>query len=419
MNSAGELRVAVIPVGGEAVRLWPLTVSTSKALIHILNRPILEFIILELAVSGIEEVYLGARGYHNYRDVYDYFREGFWLRTKYPFLDHDVRVRYMPRYETLGNADAVRVILEYYDIREPFVVVQCDDLFKLDLAKAYEFHRASEADMTICLKEVTDVAGFGVAELDSGCRIRRFVEKPRPEEAPSNLANTGIYIVEPSIRGFFEGREGMEMLKLGRMDFGKDIIPRFIELGYRVFGFVAREGYWFDIGTPERYLEAVMFLLRNAVHQVLDAEEKLPGVFMQGKLAKSRALHEDIINRTRKSLIRFSGVSLLGRHVKIGNDVSIHNSVIENYTVIESGCSIANSVIMDRTYIEKDVVVESSIVGRHSYIEGGAVVLKSYLGDNAHVGARSRLINVKVWPHEKVPPHVHVENYEIKTKTYG
>lgn len=406
----------MIPIGGEAVRLRPLTIETSKAIVRFLNKPLLEFIILELAVNGIEEIYLGVRGYHNYRCVYDYFREGFWIKTKYPFIDHEVRVRYMPRYETAGNADAIRVLAEYYGIKEPFIVVQCDNLFKLNIGNVYEFHKSVGADMTIVLKEVENVSEFGVAVLDKDNKIKRFVEKPRPEEAPSKLANTGIYIIEPTVLGFFSTKHGLELIKSNRMDFGKDVIPKLIELGYKVYGYIMKEGYWFDIGTPERYLEAVRFILYSKDYRILDAEEKLPGVYMQGKSSVSKVLHNDIIERTRKNLIKFSGISLIGRHTVIGDGVTIHDSVIDNYCVIKSNSYISDSVIMDRSYIEEDVYIANSIIGRHVHIEKGAILINSYVGDDVHIGAYSKLTNVKVWPHEKIPTGVHIENYEIKSR---
>ncbi|MEM0000343.1 MAG: NDP-sugar synthase [Desulfurococcaceae archaeon] len=408
-------RVSLIPVGGEAIRLRPLSVGTSKALIRVLNRPILEFIVLELVVNNVEEVYVGVRGYYNYKTVYDYFREGYWIKAKYPFVGRDVRIRYMPRYETSGNAEAVKILVDYYDIREPFLVVQCDNLFKLDIGKVYELHRSVGADMTIVLKEVEDITGFGVAVLGADSRIVKFVEKPEPEEAPSKLVNTGIYIVEPTVVEFFDDARGRELLKAGKTDFGKDIIPKLIELGYKVYGYIMKEGYWFDVGTPERYLDAMKYLLYNGDRRILEAEEKLPGVFMQGKSNKSKTLHEAIINKVGKGLVRLSGRLLIGRHTIIGEKVSIEDSSIDNYCIIGSNVHISGSAIMDRSFIEDNVMVLNSIIGRHVHVERGAVLVNSYIGDNVHIGANSKLVNVKVWPHEKVPPSVHIENYEIKS----
>jgi mannose-1-phosphate guanylyltransferase len=81
--------------------------------------------------------------------------------------------------------------MRYYGIKEPVVVIQGDNIYQLDIQDMYEWHRKRNAFMTIALQPVEDVTGFGVAKIDDDYRIEYFVEKPKPEEAPSNLANTG------------------------------------------------------------------------------------------------------------------------------------------------------------------------------------------------------------------------------------
>jgi len=383
-------------------------------MVRLLNKPILEFSIVELGLRGVEEVYLGVRGYVNYRSVYDYFREGFWVRVRYPVVGHDVRIRYMPRYESSGNADAVRVILEYYDIKEDFVVVQGDNVFRFSLEEAYRLHIERKAFMTVVLKPVEDVSGFGVAKLGSDGRIEVFVEKPEPSRAPSNLANTGIYIISPSIREFFNSDIGQKMVLRGEMDFGSHVIPKLIELGYPVYGYVMREGYWFDVGTPDRYLHAMRYLLYHLSPAELEAFERLPGVFMQGKSRESRLLHERIASDIAQKKMIVAGRVLLGRHIKIGEGTILEDSSIDNYTIIGTRCEIRGSAIMDRTYIGDRVRIVNSIIGRHAHVSDNALIVDSVIGDNAFIGEGARLINVKVWPHESVPAGAYLESYEVR-----
>ncbi|MFN7105979.1 MAG: nucleotidyltransferase family protein, partial [Pyrobaculum sp.] len=201
------LRIAVIPVGGEAVRLRPLSLETSKAMVRFLNRPLIELTLLYLSQQGVEEFYFGVRGYHNYRDIYDYFREGSWFVVKY---GRNIRVRYMPRVETRGNAEAILSTLEYYNIKEPVLVVQGDNIFTLDVKNMYEFHKSRQAFITIALKEESgDLSEFGVAAVNENMKITKFVEKPkRREEAPSSLINTGIYLLSEDFISFFRGEVG-------------------------------------------------------------------------------------------------------------------------------------------------------------------------------------------------------------------
>ncbi|MEM3948398.1 MAG: NDP-sugar synthase, partial [Zestosphaera sp.] len=362
--------------------------------------------------SGIREVYLGVRGYHNYRDLFDYFREGYWFRERYG-LKEDLRIRYMPRYDTLGNADAVRLVMEYYDIREPVAIIQGDNLFDLDIQEVFWAHIRNNAFMSIVLKEVDDVQGFGVAEVDDRGRIRKFIEKPRPEEAPSRLANTGIYVVSPEILDFFREGEGLRMLKEGRMDFGNDVIPKLIELGYPIHGYVMG-GYWFDVGSPDRYLKAMIYLLYNMSSEDLEAKEITKEVLGMGKSQTSLRLHKEIERRVSNGDLIFVGRALIGRHVSIGSRCIVEDSTIDNYVIVGNRCEVIRSTIMDRVNVGERVRVVDSIVGRHAAIGDNSVVLNSVIGDDVVIGNNVKLVNVRVWPHEHVPSNASIENYEVK-----
>ncbi|WP_148682391.1 nucleotidyltransferase family protein [Pyrobaculum neutrophilum] len=405
------VKIAVIPVGGEAVRLRPLTVETSKAMVRILNRPLVELSILHLAQQGVEEFYFGVRGYHNYRDIYDYFREGGWLYERY---GRKVRIRYMPRVETRGNAEAVLATLEYYDIAEPVLVVQGDNIFKLDIQDMYRFHSSHKAFITIALKEEAgNLSEFGVAAVGEDMRILKFVEKPkRREEAPSNLVNTGLYILSEDFRSFFKGEVGQKLYREGKMDFGGDVIPACIETGLPVYGYVT-SGYWFDVGTPERYLKAVRFLLRHLPPEELEAEEIAPQIYAQGTSERSKSLkakiREDIVNNA----IRVEGPVLIGRHVQIGGGAYLRESVVDNYVIIGEKTAVEESVVMDRTYVGSGVSIKRSIIGRHVYIGDGAVVEDSVVADNAYVGEGAQLKNVRVWPHKTVERGVKLEGFSL------
>lgn len=404
------VRVAVIPIGGEAVRLRPLTIETSKAMVRILNRPLAEFIVVNLARQGIEEIIMGVRGYYNYKDIYDYFGEGYWLEREYGVR---VRLRYMPRAETRGNAEAVKISLEYYNIKEPVLVVQGDNLFEIDLGSFYKVHEANKAFMTIALKEEERVEEFGVAAVDERMRILKFVEKPkRREDAPSNLVNTGLYLLSEDFLNFFEGEVGSKLYKEGLMDFGSNVIPAAIEAGLPVYGYVTR-GFWFDVGSPERYLEASLYLLNNLSPSDLASEEILARVLVQGTSPESLAFKRELKERINSGDVKVEGSVLIGRHVKIGKGVRLRNAVIDNYTVVGDGVEVADSVVMDRSVVEAGARIERSVVGRHSFVGRGARLMGSVLGNDVTVGDNAVLINVKVWPHKIINNGVRLENFTL------
>ncbi|ACS33125.1 nucleotidyltransferase family protein [Thermococcus gammatolerans] len=406
------IKKAVIPIGGEATRLRPLTIETSKGLVRLLNKPILEHSILSLARDGVEEVYLGVKGYVNYTTLFDYFREGYWLKKKYG-LEKEVRIRYMPRYESTTNGDAVWYTMHYYGIREPVVVIQGDNIYQLNIGEMYEWHRKKGAFMTIALQPVDDVTGFGVAKIDDDYRIEYFVEKPSPEEAPSNLANTGIYILSKDFWSFLEDEWAAEMREERKLDFGGDIIPALIEHGYAVYGYPMK-GYWFDIGTPERYLRAAMYLLHHLSPEDMEAVEITRDVYMQGKSEMSERLRRRIREMIKRGELLVEGKVLLGRHISIGKGTALEDAIIDNYSMVGKSCEILHSVVMDRVKLGNNVRIMNSIIGRHVEIGDNVRIVNSVIGDNAIISDNVRMYNVKIWPHEFVEKGATLEHYTVR-----
>lgn len=405
------LRKAVIPLGGLGTRLRPLTIETSKALVRFLNRPLIEFAIVKLARQGVSEFYMGVSGYLNYREVYDYFGEGLKIRLKYDLPN--VRIRYQPNEESVGSADCARIIMEYYDIREPVLIVQGDLLFNLDLQGMWSFHMKKNSFMTIAVKYLEreeELPHFGVADIDSEDRIRGFIEKPKTvNEAPSRYINTGIYILSEGFRDFLNSDIVNYMRQRNMMDFGQHIIPLAIQMVGNVYAYELK-GYWFDVGTPERYLEATFYLLRHMTSEELEANTLVNSVKVQGKSRESIALHQEILSKIIRGEIKTDNEVLIGRHVKIGKNVSLSDSVIDNYTIIEDDVTISKSVIMDRCRVGAKTHVSNSIVGRHVRIHKNARIVNSVIGDDAVIGDNVVLINTKVWPHKEISPNAHIEN---------
>ncbi|MEM2852170.1 MAG: NDP-sugar synthase [Ignisphaera sp.] len=405
------LRKTIIPLGGLGTRLRPLTVETSKALVRFLNRPLIEFTIVKLAKQGVTEFYMGVSGYFNYREVYDYFGEGLKIRVKYDLPN--VRIRYQPNEESIGSADCVRIIMDYYDIREPVLIVQGDLLFDIDLQSMWAFHIKNNSLMTIAVKYLEkeeELSHFGVADIDSENRIRRFVEKPKTlKEAPSNFINTGIYVLSTGFRDFLNSDIVNYMRQRNMMDFGQHIIPLVIQMFGSVYAYELK-GYWFDIGTPERYLEAVFYLLQHMTPEELEAKPLTPNVKVQGKSRESNMLHQEILSKIVRGEIKTDGEILIGRHVKIGKNVSLSDSVVDNYTIIEDEVNINRSVVMDRCRIGARTSISNSIIGRHVRIQKNVKIVNSVIGDDTIIGDNVTLVNTRVWAHKEISPNAHIEN---------
>ncbi|BBG24146.1 nucleotidyltransferase family protein [Sulfuracidifex tepidarius] len=395
----------VVPIGGEATRLRPLTIETSKATVRLLNRPLIEFPIAELASQGLKEFIFGVKGYINYKSLFDTFKEGVGFSARHRIKPR-VHFKYQPRVDSVGNADSVRINMEYYRIEEPVLVIQGDNIFRMDVRKALEYHDEREAMMTIVLKKSDDVREFGVADLDKDMLIKRFVEKPkRPEDAPSNLINTGIYILSPEIRKVFRSNEMTEMLKQGKMDFGNDVIPFLIKKGYPVYGYVT-DDLWFDVGTPDRYLDAMLTLLKELPDREIEGIriDKEKRIFVQGTSPDSIRRRNVIRNKYRKGKISIEGNVLIGRHCQINEGTHIENSSIDNFTILGRGVKVIGSSVMDRVFIGDGAVIENSVIGRHVEIrstQGKPVkVVNSVIGDDVVIMGGVELTGSKVYPHK-------------------
>ncbi|ABP95577.1 Nucleotidyl transferase [Metallosphaera sedula] len=392
----------IIPIGGEATRMRPLTVETSKATVRLLNRPLLEFPILELAKQGVKEFIFGVKGYVNYKSLFDTFKEGIGFSARYRIKPR-VHFKYQPRVDSVGNADSVRINMDYYRIDDITLVIQGDNLIKLDLKKLVDYHLSKGAIMTIVLKKWHDVREFGVADLGEDMKIRKFVEKPKEGEAPSNLINTGVYVLSPKIRDIFASDEVSAMREEGKMDFGKDIIPCLIQKGYPVYGYVT-DSLWFDVGTPERYLEAMRVLLESLDEHEMGGKriDQSKRIFVQGTSPDSIRRRNVIAMKYRKGRMKIEGSVLIGRHCQIGNNVYLENSTIDNFSILRNNVRVVRSSIMDRAFIGEGVVIENSVIARHVEIRGGARIIGSVIGDDVVIDADTEIVNSKIYPHKVI-----------------
>jgi NDP-sugar pyrophosphorylase family protein len=397
----------IIPVGGIAKRLLPLTAEVSKACIRLANRPLIEIPLLSLAKQGVRNFVFGVKGYTNYKSLHDYFESGVGFSAKYK-IEPRVHIKYQPNIEDCGSADSARINMEYYGIQEPVFAVQGDNIFEIDLEKILDFHKSKQAFMTIGLMPVDDVRGYGIAELDSDKRISRFAEKPDPSEAPSNLANTGLYLVGPEIREVFNEDRVKEMIRKKRLDFGYDLIPYIVGTGRPVYGYVL-EGAWYDVGTPERYLEAMRGILHGQLKSLQDFGGRVSEdlrIWIQGESAESLRRREEIMTKLKDGSIHLEGSVLIGRHCTISDGATIADSCIDNYSQIGRNAVIKGSAVMDRVVVGDDVQVRESIIGRHSTVESSVAkattIVGSVLADDVTVSAGCTLRTARIYPHRRV-----------------
>jgi NDP-sugar pyrophosphorylase family protein len=408
-NYAPERLRVIIPVGGKATRLLPLTAETSKACLRLLNRPLVEFSLLSLARQGIRHFIFGVKGYTNYRDLYDYFESGYGFSARYNIKPR-IHIKYQPNVEDCGSADSARINMEYYDLNNPVFAVQGDNIFEISVKDLIQFHREKGAAMTIVLREVQSVEGLGIADIDKNSRIRRFVEKPQPKDAPSNLANTGLYVISPEVKKIFKEKRVKQLVEeRHRLDFGYDFIPYLTQTGYPVYGYTLK-GNWFDVGTPKNYLEAMKKLLHGGFSMLTDFGGRISekqSIWVQGESNDSEKRKQAIIRKIKQGRIELEGAVLIGRHCQIEDGVRIVNSCIDNFTRIGKDATIENSAILDRVIIGEKAQVSDSIIGRHTTVLSSSrkqtkISAVSVVADDVTIEEGCILTATRIYPHQRV-----------------
>jgi NDP-sugar pyrophosphorylase family protein len=221
---------AFVLAAGAGTRLRPLTDTAPKPMVPIAGRPILEHNLRRLAEQGVSEVVM------NLHHLPDVIREHFGDGSR---LGLSIRYSYEP--ELLGTAGALRPWKHVFT--EPFLLLYGDNLNGCDFRQLAAFHRARGAFATVALFWREDTSQSGIAETDDEGRVRRFLEKPPPDQAFSKWVNAGALFLEPA---------AVDLIPpAGAPDFSRELLPKWIAEGRAVYGYrmSAAEPLWW-IDTP-------------------------------------------------------------------------------------------------------------------------------------------------------------------------
>lgn len=312
---------AVILSGGLGTRMRPLTYTTPKPLLPLLNKPLVMHIIDSLP-ERVDEVVLAA----NYKiDM---------LREYFEEVEMEREVHVVDEPEPRGTGGAVKNVEDY--INDTFFVINGDIVSDIDIGNFLNYHESRGGVGTLSAWKVEDPSEFGVMDLEKGGRIKRFQEKPEVEEAFSNVINAGHYILEPEV---------LDMIPSDRkVSIEREIFPRLLSDG--LFGYEF-DGYWIDCGRPESLFEAQRTLLDVMSEKVVIGDSSV-----EGKLKG---------------------------HVSVGDECELEgceviDSIIFDGVKIGSGSLIKDSILGNDVVVEEDVRIESSIVADGSYVEDGKII---------------------------------------------
>ena len=355
---------AVILAGGEGSRLGVLTIKRAKPAVPFAGKyRIIDFTLSNCVNSGIFDVMLLTQyrphslnehiGVGRPWDLDRGFTGGIQIYSPYKGRSDTDWYR--------GTADAIQQNFIFVKRGDPdlVLILSGDHIYEMNYDVLTTFHVDKGADVTICSLRVPleEAPRFGILATDDDYLVTSFVEKPK--EPPGTLASMGVYVFSLRVldRVLLEDSKRRDSAH----DFGKDIIPRMIAEGQRVYAY-PYNGYWVDVGTVDSYWQAHMDLLNHPPALDLNdrtwiihtrSEERPPVVIQQGAVVK--------------------------------------DCMITDGCVISPGARVERSVLSPGVYIGPEAVVRESILLTDSYIEAGARVERAIVDKQVTIGHNARV----------------------------
>jgi mannose-1-phosphate guanylyltransferase len=329
---------ALVLVGGEGTRLRPLTLTRPKPALPLVDRPFIRYMVEWLSRHGVEEVIMAC---------------GFQPDGLRSALGDELvggpTIAYVEEDEPLGTAGPVRLAADRGLLDDRFMVLNGDVLADLDLTALQAQHRSTGATATLALYPVDDPTSYGLVRRREDGVVLDFLEKPDPEAIDTDEVNAGAYVLERSVIDLIPPG--------GAVSIEREVFPRLV--GQGLYG-RRLEGYWMDIGTPERYLAASWDILEGRVET--DVVASAPGLLI-----------EDGSEVDDTAVVGPRAVVSQGCTVAAGAQV-IGSVLLEN-------CRVGAGAAIDGAILAADVAVgagaridEGTVIGEGASVEAGAAV---------------------------------------------
>jgi glucose-1-phosphate adenylyltransferase len=355
---------AVILAGGEGSRLGVLTEKRAKPAVPFAGKyRIIDFTLSNCTNSGISDVMILTQ----YRphslnehiaagrpwDLDRTFTGG--VRIYQPFRGRSATDWYK------GTADAIMQNLSFVQRGSPdlVLVLSGDHIYKMNYGWLIAFHLEKQADVTIATLNVSreEATRMGILAADERQRVTQFVEKPA--DPPGTLASMGVYVF---------GREMLAQIltddakrRDSHHDLGKDIIPRMVTGGLRVFAYPF-QSYWVDVGTVEAYWQSQMDLLKTP--PPLDLNDR------------AWIIHTRSEERPPVSILE---------------GAVIRDSMITDGCVISGGARVERSILSPGVHVAPNAVIRESVILTDAWIDSGARVERAIVDKAVRIGRKARI----------------------------
>lgn len=344
---------AMILAAGQGTRVRPLTKQTPKPMVPILGKPVMEYIIEHLARYGVRDIMVNVA--FNHWKIENYFGDGHrWgVEIGYAFEGAREHGEIVPR--PLGSAGGMRRIQDFSGFFDDTTIVLCGDaIIDLDLQAALFEHKSKGALASVVTLEVPrdQVKNYGVVVADESGRVLSFQEKPKPEEALSNLASTGIYIFEPAV---------LEMIPRDReFDIGSELFPMLVKQGLPFYA-QTRPFHWIDIGRVSDYWTVLQRVLSGEVADMrMPGKEVRPGVWA----GLNTKVDWDTVDITGPVYIgsgsciepgtKIEGPAWLGNGCLLRSGSKLTRSVLFDYTRVNAGCEFKDVIASPQYVVDRE-----------------------------------------------------------------
>jgi NDP-sugar pyrophosphorylase family protein len=309
----------MVLAAGLGTRLRPLTYLAAKPVLPVLNRPLLHWTFDKLAAAGVREAVVNT-----------HYLPATVRRALGDGRAFGVRIRYMHERKILGTGGGPRAVRAFFG-DEPFLLVNGDVLFDLDLAEVVARHRASGARATLVIKNHPDVRAYGGVVAGRGGWIRSIAGLPRPVAGRGALF-TGIHVMDPAL---------LERLPPGISDSVRDLYAPLLAAGERLLG-VRTRGAWYDFGNPSLYLSSQITLLTRG----FAGTPRRPVVDPEARVSPAARLVRSVIGRG----------SVIAAGARVGD------SVLWDGVSVGEGATVRRSVLVSGTRLAPGEVVEDRVV---------------------------------------------------------
>ncbi|MFZ6020274.1 MAG: glucose-1-phosphate adenylyltransferase [Chloroflexota bacterium] len=379
---------SLILAGGEGTRLSILTAKRTKPAVPYAGKyRIIDFPLSNCVNSRLFDVMLVAQ-YRPHSLIEHIGAGGPWDLNR----DFTGGVRILTPYRArgsswfVGTADAVQqnfTFIKRGNI-DTILILSGDHIYTMDYNPMIQFHQQNQAEVTVAVMDVPleEAPRFGIVGTDENNRITSFVEKP--EKPPSTLANMGIYLF--NLDTLNEALWEDHLRQDSQHDFGKNILPRLVETGHRVFAY-RYQGYWMDVGTVQSYWQAHMDLLCDPpafnlyrpdwiIHT--RTEERPPAMLQRGTTIEDSLICHGCLIEKGASIIR----SVLSPGVVVRSGCHIEDSIILTDTIVDQNTRILRSILDKRIQVGKNCQIgektddhlEFAMIGRNSIVPDGTII---------------------------------------------